>query len=107
MSNRDKASMHKKNRTKDVLINRLYKGNTGNRKRKHIYQRQSEYIRKLIHDEKEKPRVQKNIEGPKILKSEIRSALNKINRNKAIGPGGIIIKMLTSLDNFGIDKITE
>lgn len=32
--------------------------------------------------------VHKNMEGHVILKSEVRSALSKLNRNKAAGPDG-------------------
>lgn len=44
---------------------------------------------------------------PSILKSEERLALAKINRNKAAGLYGITIKIISALDDFGIDKITE
>lgn len=42
-----------------------------------------------------------------VLKSEIRSALTKVNRSKAKGPGEIVIGMLSALDDFGINKISK
>lgn len=45
--------------------------------------------------------------GPGILKSKLRFALAKMNRDKAAGSDGIIIDMLLALDNIRVDKITE
>lgn len=43
-----------------------------------------------------------------VLKSEVRLALTKMNRNKSAGPNEIVKKMLLSaLDDDSINKITE
>lgn len=47
------------------------------------------------------------MEGPEILKSEVRLVLDKMNWNKTEGENGIVIKMLTVLDDFSIDKNAE
>lgn len=46
---------------------------------------------------------ERNMEEPLILKSELRSAIAKMKRNKAAGPGKIVIEMLTVLKNLGIN----
>lgn len=87
MSITDKGDMHKKNkrinRTKDMLINRMHKiqGSHTNIRTRKILQRWKEYIGELFHDEKELLVIQRNIEGSEILKSEVVSALAKLNRN--------------------------
>lgn len=48
--------------------------------------------------EKEKIAIWKK---PEILKSKVKLALNKMNRNKAAGPDGIVIEMLSALNDFG------
>lgn len=48
-----------------------------------------------------------NREKDEILKTELRSALDKMASNNASVPGGNIIKSLFNLGNFQIDKITE
>lgn len=45
------------------------------------------------------------MKGPKILKSEVRLAHLKMNRDKAAGPNGILIEMLSDLDDFGFMEI--
>lgn len=47
------------------------------------------------------------MEGPEILKFEVIAALIKKKTNKAAGPDGIVIEMLSALNNFNRDKITE
>ncbi len=43
-----------------------------------LLNRWSEYIEKLFYDERgEKPLMRKNIEGPEIMKAEVKHALNK------------------------------
>lgn len=46
----------------------------------------------------------KDMKGPAILKSEIKSALKMIKRNRELEPDGISIEMLS--DDFGINMIT-
>lgn len=57
-----------------------------------------------IHNERKQPEYTYRLE---ILKTQVEAALAKLNRNKVAGPEGIITEMLTALDNFSIDKITE
>lgn len=45
----------------------------------------------LCHDKRENPTTHKNNEGPELLNSEIRSALDKMNRNKSAGPDLIMV----------------
>lgn len=52
-----------------------------------------------------KPTMHKNMEGPEIL--SLRFALTKMNKNKIVGPDVSVIKMLSALNDFGIDKITK
>lgn len=47
------------------------------------------------------------MEGPEILKFEVIAALIKKKTIKAAGPDGIVIEMLSALNNFNSDKITE
>lgn len=79
------------------------KGNTLIIEKKKILQRRSEFFRELFHDE----RLHKYIESLEILKVEVRSVLDKMNSNKNPGLNVIIIYMLTTLDDFLIDKTTE
>jgi len=73
-----------------------------------ILERWSEYISELFHDERgEKPTIHKNMEGPPILRSEVEAALRKMKKNKAAGPDEIVTEMLTSLEDFGKEKLTE
>lgn len=48
-------------------------------------------------DERKQLTMHRNIKGSEILKSEL----------KVAGPNRIIVEMLTGLDDFGIDKITD
>lgn len=47
------------------------------------------------------------MEDPKISNPEMKSAQTKSNKNNAVGPDKIVIKILVAIDDFGIDKITE
>ena len=73
-----------------------------------ILERWSQYIEELFEDDRKgKPSISKPIDGPKILKSEVRAAMNKMKKNKAAGPDDVTVEQLTILDEFGIDKITD
>ncbi|XP_069991643.1 uncharacterized protein [Penaeus vannamei] len=73
-----------------------------------ILDRWKEYLRELFHDDRgNKSFIQKYMDGPKILKSEARAAMAKKKRNKAAGQDEIATEMLTSLDEFGTDKLVE
>lgn len=72
-----------------------------------IMNRWTEYIADLFHDDRgPSPTIKKNIEGPKILESEIRNALKKMKRNKACGPDNINVELIEALGDFGIGKLT-
>lgn len=51
--------------------------------------------------------MQKNMEEPNILKSEVISTLSKMNRNKAAKPDGIVTEMQAALLDFSINQITN
>ena len=74
-----------------------------------ILERWSEYIEELFDGERgQKPVVRKNIEGPRILKTEVAAAIAHTKRNKAAGPDGTVVEMIeAALDDFGIDTMTE
>ena len=68
----------------------------------------SEYIEELFYDDRgQKPLIRKNIEGPRILKSEVSAAVAHTKRNKAAGPDGIVVEMIEALEDFGINTLTE
>ena len=55
-----------------------------------ILERWTEYIEELFRDNRGgKPEIRKNIDGPKILQSEIRAAVSRMKGNKARGPDSI------------------
>jgi len=73
-----------------------------------VLERWTEYLGELFKDDRgNKPTINKNLDGPAILKSEVVSALKKMERNKAAGPDEIVTEMLTSLEDFGMEKLTE
>ena len=47
------------------------------------------------------------MEGPEILRSEMRAAMTKMKRNKTAGPDEIVIEVVTALEDIGIEKVTE
>ena len=47
------------------------------------------------------------IEGPNILKSEVRTAIKMMRKNKAAGPDGVVIEMIEALEEYGVEKLTE
>ena len=46
----------------------------------------------------EGPRIKRNLDGPKILKAEVRAAINKMKKKKAAGPDKIVVEMISTLD---------
>ncbi len=77
-------------------------------KRGEVLERWTEYIGELFHDNRgQKPTISKTLDGPQILKEEVKLALSKMKKNKAAGPDDIVVEMLTSLEEFGIEKLTE
>ena len=70
--------------------------------------RRSEYISELYHDERgNKPPIMKNFDGPPIMKDEIRKDVKSMKNGKAAGPDKINVEMIESLDEFGIDMLTD
>jgi hypothetical protein len=73
-----------------------------------IIDRWAEYVMDLFDDTRcEKSSIRKEVDGPKILKAEVRAALNKLKCNKSAGPDEIVAEEMKCLDEFGLDKITE
>ncbi|XP_037779155.1 uncharacterized protein LOC119575579 [Penaeus monodon] len=73
-----------------------------------ILERWTKYTQELFQDDRgEKPIIRKSIEGPIILKSEVRAAVNKMTKNKAAGPDKIMTEMIVPQEEFGIEKLTD
>ena len=73
-----------------------------------ILNRWTEYVEELFHDVKgSMPSFQDLIEGPNILKSEVRTAIKMMQKNKAAGPDGVVIEMIEALEEYGVEKLTE
>ncbi|GFO46720.1 endonuclease-reverse transcriptase [Plakobranchus ocellatus] len=72
--------------------------------KKEISNRWSEYVDDLNKDDRcKKPKIEKNKEGPSILKEEVEAALKKMKNGKATGPNNIPVEIIKALDNLGID----
>ena len=77
-------------------------------KKEDVMNRWTEYIKELFQDNRGgKPIIRKPMDGPTILKSEVKAAISKIKRNKAKGPDGIVIEMIQALDDLGIESVTN
>ena len=62
----------------------------------------------LYHDGRgDKPPIKKNFDGPPIMKDEVRKAVKSMKKGKAAGPDKITVEMIESLDEFGIDMLTD
>src|SRR5438552_17728198 len=73
-----------------------------------IIERWTEYIQELFEDDREAlPQIRKDIEGPEILKDEVRFAIKQMKRNKACGPDNIYAELLQATEEFSVDKITD
>ena len=73
-----------------------------------ILNRWSEYIEELFDDNRmSKRNIRKNMEGPPIMKDEVRQAIKSMKGNKATGPDGIFVEMIQSLNELGVDAITN
>ena len=72
-----------------------------------ILDRWGEYIKDLFEDERnEEHIVEKNSEGPPIMRDEVRAALKRMKPGKAPGPDNITTEMIEALEESGIEKIT-
>ena len=49
----------------------------------------------------------KNFDGPPIMKDEVRKAVKLMKKGKTAGPDKITVEMIESLDEFGIDMLTD
>ena len=73
-----------------------------------ILNRWTEYVEELFHDvRRSMPSFPDLIEGPNILKSEVRTVIRIMRKNKASGPGGVVIEMIEALEEYGVEKLTE
>src|SRR5688572_27679911 len=73
-----------------------------------IIKRWTEYIQELFEDDREAmPRIRKDIEGPEILKDEVRFTIKQMKRKKACGPDNIFAELLQATEEFSVEKITE
>ena len=73
-----------------------------------ILNRWTEYVEELFHDVRgSMPSFPDLIEGPNILKSEVRTAIKMMRKNKAAGPDGVVIEMIEALEEYGVEKLTE
>ncbi|GFO44211.1 RNA-directed DNA polymerase from mobile element jockey-like [Plakobranchus ocellatus] len=76
--------------------------------KKEILNGWSEYVEDLLKDDRcKKPEIEKNIEGPTILKEEVEAAIKKMKNGKATGPDNIPVEIIEALDNLGIDMTTK
>ncbi|ESO03009.1 hypothetical protein HELRODRAFT_173854 [Helobdella robusta] len=70
-----------------------------------VLERSTEYTNNLfdvIHGEK--PPIKKDVEGPKILRSEVCAAFSIMKSNTAQGPDEIAGEEIKCLDEFGVEK---
>ena len=72
-----------------------------------IQDRWTEYIEGLFNDERGEIPEMENLNGPIILKEEVKKAIDTLRPGKAPGEDEITTEMLQALDEIGIDKITE
>jgi len=73
-----------------------------------IIERWTEYIQELFEDDRENmPPIRKDIDGPEILKDEVRFAIKNMKRNNAYGPDNIFGEYLQATEEFSVEKITE
>src|SRR5437870_10593361 len=73
-----------------------------------IIARWTEYIQELLEDEREAmPQIRKDMDGPEILKGEVRFAIKQMTRNKACGPDNTHAELLQATEEFSVDTITE
>ena len=73
-----------------------------------ILNRWTEYVEELFHDVRgSMPSFPDLMEGPNILKSEVRTAIKMMRKNKAAGLDGVVIEMIEALEEYGVEKLTE
>ena len=73
-----------------------------------LIERWTEYITDLLDDERgEMPCKTNNMLGPKILKSEVQTAVQSMKNNKAAGTDEIAAELIKSIGDFAIEKLTK
>ena len=72
-----------------------------------VLNRWSEYIEELFDDEREKLTINKEIDGPPILKEEVKAAIKKMKLGKATGPDNIPIEIIVTLEDLGLNIVTN
>ena len=74
-----------------------------------IRKRWKKYNRELYADDtkEEKPVIRKDMNSRKIDKGEIKIAMSKVKRGKAVGNDQIAYEMIEARGEFGVSKITE
>ena len=72
-----------------------------------ILKRWTEYIKELYEDEQEVIHLELDEQGPEIMKEEIRAAVNKMKKGKAIGKNGIAVEMMEALGEKGLEIIKD
>ena len=79
----------------------------GNLLMEDILKRWTEYIKELYEDEQEVINLELDEQGPEIMREEIRAAMNKMKKGKAIGKDGIAVEMLEALGEKGLEIIKD
>ena len=73
-----------------------------------VLNRWSEYIEELFDDEREKlPTINKEIDGPPILKDEVEAAIKRMKSGKATGPDNIPVEIIVALEELGLNMVTN
>ena len=73
-----------------------------------ILNRSTEYIEELFHDVRGSMQSFPDlIKGPNILKSDVRTVIKVMRKNKAAGLDGVVIEMIDALEEYGVEKLTE
>ena len=73
-----------------------------------VSKRWEEYVEQLFDDQRnpEKPEI-RNLEGPKIIQSEVRQALKHLKGGKAPGPDEIYSEMIQAAGDLAVEKLTK
>ena len=72
-----------------------------------IQDRWTEYIEGLFNDKRGEILELDNLNGPIILKQEVKKAIDTLRPGKSPGEDEMTTEILQALDEIGIDKITE
>ena len=72
-----------------------------------IKKRWCEYTEELFADARPEKPEPPNLEGPPILKTEVRTAIKRAKTNKAPGADGVTTEMIKALEEFGVEKLSD